>query len=199
MARKRKRIKSTRRRSRRPSLSSPRRTTRRRRKTGLFDSAKTGIMSSLKHNGAGAVGGALFAATRFVKMPLWMRLALGAGGSVGVSMVGMPFVGAGLAGATAYHAAQTLLPATLLNDDGEDLEDAEYVDYDTLQDSGYKDENGNSILQDDNGIMYALNDDGELQAVGDAYELNDSLQNVSMVPLQDAYSLSNPYALASGY
>lgn len=170
---------------------------RRRRKKGLFSSGgNTGLMAAVKHNGAGAIGGALFAGTRLIHMPLWMRLAAGAGGCIGLSMAGMPFVAAGLAGATSYHAAQTLLPATLLNDDGEDLEDADYVDSDTLEDIGYVDEEGNPIVMDDDNVMYALSDDG-LEAIG----YGTDIQSVSMIPLQDAYSLNagNPYDLASGW
>jgi hypothetical protein len=168
---------------------------RRRRKRGFLSSGGSGLMASVKHNAMGALGGAAFTATRLIAMPLWMRLLLGAGGSMGLSMAGAPFIAAGLMGATTYHAGQTLLPSALLNDDGEDLEDADYVDADTLEDSGYTDEEGNQIVMDEDGIMYALNDNGDLEAIGDAYALNENsnMQSVSMVPLQD------PYALASSY
>jgi len=68
---------------------------------------------------------------------------------------------------------------------------------------------------DDDNVAYALNDDGHYQALCDASELEDdegmndgsNLQNVSMLPLSDPYSLSgngafalsDPYALSSGY
>jgi hypothetical protein len=180
--------------------AAPRR--RRRRKRGFLSAGgNSGLMANVKHNFQGALGGAAFTATRLIQMPLWMRLLLGAGGSMGLSMAGLPFIGAGLMGATTYHAGQTLLPATLLNDDGEDLEDADFVDADTLEDSGYTDEQGNAIVMDDDGIMYTLNDDGDLEAIGDAYSLNEDsdMQTVSMIPMQDQYSLNSPYSLASGY
>lgn len=171
----------------RSTLSSKPRVRRRRRRKGLLSSNGTMTVTA-KHTGAGAVGGGLFLATRMFNMPLWVRGLIGYGGSVALAMMNSPFVGAGMAGATTYFLGQTLLPSTLLKDD---LEETDYVDSDTLEDTGYIDEYGNSIVMDDDQVMYALNDDDELEAIGDAYDLAD-MQNVSMIPLQD-----DPYALAS--
>lgn len=162
---------------------------RRRKKKGLMD-GNSGIWMSLKKNGAGALGGGLLLLTRFFAMPLWARTGIGYAGGIGISMAGAPFVGAGLSGATTFNLGQNLF-GNFLNDD---LEDTEYVDPDTLSDTGMVDDNGDPIVMDDDNVMYALNDGGELQAIGDA----NNLQNVSMVPLQDAYSLNaGPYDLSS--
>jgi hypothetical protein len=192
--RKKRRRKST---SVRRTLSSKPAVRRRRRKRGMFDGS-TGLMAMVKHNSMGALGGALFLATRLVSMNKWVRTAVGFGGAVGLSYFKAPFVGAGMAGATAYQLGESLLPAGLLHDD---LEDAEYVDANTLSDSGMDDENGYPIMVSENGSAYALNDNNELEPLDDDYSLQDGMQSVSMVPLQDAYSLSSPngYALASGY
>jgi hypothetical protein len=183
----------------RRSLSAARKSTprRRKRRSGFLSGSKGMIVNSLKHNGAGALGGAAYALTYAVRMPKMLRYAIGFGGAITAGALGAPFIGAGMAGATAFGAAKDLLSSVgvpMLADEG--MEDAEYVDADTLSDTGYMDDNGNMILSDANGNVYALNDNGELEEMGDAYSLNDGMQTVSMVPLSD-----DPYALsmASGY
>lgn len=184
---------------RRTSLSS-KPATRRRKKRGLGDSVK-GIVPAGKRAGAGAIGGALFAGTRLVDMPVWVRCLVGFGGAIGFGMINSPNVSAGMAGATSYYLIDKYTPVGLLHDDS--MEDANYVDSDTLRDSGYMDENGNAVLCDGDGVMYQLNDNNELEAIGDIYSLNDgsNLESVSMLPLTDPYALNdgNPYNLASGY
>lgn len=172
---------------------------RRRRRSGML-SSNGGLMTSVKNNGAGAIGGALFVGTRLISMPFYVRTAVGYAGAVAASLVlKMPFVGAGLAGATTANLLQNLLPATMLHDD--DLQDTNYVDPNTLSDTGMDDENGNPIVMDEDGTAYALAENGEMSEVdmGDASDM----QAMSMVPLYDnnpfALSQNNPYALASGF
>jgi hypothetical protein len=170
-------------------------TRRRRRKRGLSAAlSMSNIITHAKHNSAGAVGGGLFTATRMVSMPMWIRVLVGYGGSMALSMMNAPFVGAGLAGATTSHLAERLLPIGMLND-GEELEDTEYVDPSTLSDTGMCDDNGNDILMDNDGIAYALNDSGELEAIGEGSDI----QGVSMIPLSDPYALNDAYQLSSAY
>lgn len=159
---------------------------RRRRKSGLADGAKKGIMAGIKTASGGALGGALFTGTRMIDMPLWMRTVVGYGGAVGLALVTSKAgnVSAGLAGATTYNLLAQMLPIGLLHDDSMDND---YVDADTLSDSGYMDEKGNAVLCDDDGILYQLNDSNELQAVGDLYSL------------QDDGEFNDEYSLASGY
>ncbi len=105
-----------------------------------------------------------------------------------------PFVGAGIAGAATYQLATTLFPAGALND--AEMEDTEFVDPNTLSDTGMCDEGGNPIVQDEMGGAYSLQDDGELVPVGDSYSLQQGtdMRSVSMLPLQDnRFSLSSPY------
>jgi hypothetical protein len=166
---------------------------RRRKKRGML-SSNGSLMQSAKHNGAGAIGGGLFLGTRLVAMPLWGRTVLGYAAAVALGMFNAPFVGAGMAGATTYHLGQSLLPATMLNDD---LQDTEFVDPNTLSDTGQVDENGDMIVLDEAGNAYALNDAGELCEL----EEGTNMESVSMLPLQDPYALndSNPFALASNW
>jgi hypothetical protein len=146
----------------------------------------------------GALGGAVYTAPKFfVKMPLVAKIAVGLGASIGFSFLGMPSAGAGASGAMIADLASTTF-ATQLKD--EMLEDVEYVDADTLSDTGMCDENGEAIVMDDEGVCYAMNDDGEYEAVGMANDFslqdpNVNMQSTSMLPLQDAYSLQNPYDL----
>jgi hypothetical protein len=147
-------------------------------------------MGSVIRTGAGALGGGLLLLTRMFTMPAWARYSIGFGGSVGLNYFRMPSVAAGLAGATMYSLGENTF-GTMLHDDG--MEDAEYVDPNTLSDTGYTDNSGNPIVQDPDQVMYALSDDGTLTAVGDGQ----GLPGVSMLPLQDAYALSNNYALSS--
>lgn len=203
MSTKRRKRRVTRR--RRPSsLSAPRKAHARRRRRRGFLHDRGGLMSAVKANGAGAIGGALFSAVeKFIpsagttKAPNpWVKLAVGFAGSILASnFLKAPNIGAGLAGATAYDFAKSSLP-TLLHDG---LEAVGYVDPSTLCDSGYIDSQGNAIVQDNDGILYALNDSGDLQAVGDAYDLNDgyslqeSIQSSAMIPLSDPYALSDRF------
>ncbi len=176
-------------------LSAAPKSRRRRRRKGLADGVtKSGLVKSGKSALAGSAGGALFLGTRLVKLPLWARTSLGYAAAIALGMFNAPSVGAGMAGATTYHLGQALLPATMLND-GE-MEDTDWVDADTLQDTGQVDENGNNIVMDEDGVAYALNDDNELEAI----EEGSNMQGVSMLPLQDnPYSLANPYALSENY
>lgn len=170
-----------------------RRTVRRSRKrTSLSSNAprKANIMSSVMASAAGGVGGLAYVAPKavFKNMPTWAKIAWGVGGSVALNMFKYPNVAAGLSGAMAADVAREFLP-TMLNDD--DLQDTEWVDKNTLSDTGYVDGQGNPVLMSDNGTAYALNQDNDLEELGDAYSLQDDMQNVSMLPLQDAYSLSS--------
>jgi hypothetical protein len=154
------------------------------------------LTNHAKHNGAGAIGGALFTGTRLISMPTYMRGAAGFAGSMLLSMANFPFVGAGMAGATAYYLAQNFAPAGMLHDEYE-LEDTDYVDADTLSATGMTDEDGNDLVMGDDGMVYALNDDGELEAIGEGSDL----QSVSGVPLYDGnpYDLNDAYQLSMNY
>lgn len=180
----------------RRALSSPKRkTTRRRRKKGLLSSAglsMTGITNAVKHNGVGALGGALFLMTRAVPMPNYLRPIVGFGGSILLStMAKSPMMAAGMAGATAYYLGDKIIPKFMPNLLNDDFEDGDWVDADTLSDTGYVDANGNAIMQDGDGVYYQLNDAGELEASG--------MQGTTMAMLDDPYDLSGPYDLADGY
>lgn len=175
-------------RKRSTALSAPKRRTRRRRKGFLHD--KGAIMSSVKANGAGAVGGVLFAGIEKLPLKPWLKFAAGFGGAILVSsFANSPNVAAGLSGATAYSAAKTFFPSFL----GDNLEDVSYVDPNTLSDSGYVDGQGNAIVQDTEGVMYALNDGGDLEAIGDAYSLQDGMQSVAMLPLSNDFALNDRF------
>lgn len=184
---KKKRRKSTARRSPSVRRSAPtRRKTRR--KKGLLGASMNEVITHAKGNGLGAVGGALYAIpTTFMKPSLLGRAAIGIGGAFILSFFGSPFMGAGMSGACGHDLTVQLLSKTGLHD-GE-LEDVEYVDPSTLQDSGYMDEDGNTLPMDEDGIIYSLNDAGEYEAVGDAYSLQDAydLQDVANVQMLPAY------------
>lgn len=171
---------------------------RRRRKSGLLSSSTAkNIGMTIKHNGAGAIGGVIASATRLVKLNPFMRAGIVFAGAIGASMLKAPFIGAGMSGVAGYMVAEQLIPIGMLADD---MEDAEFVNADVLSDTGETDTNGNPIVMDDNGNAYALNEAGELERLNDSeFNLSDDLQNVSMLPLQDAYALSNPYNLSSSY
>lgn len=185
-------------------------TVKKRRPRGLSDglSGKPTLMKSAKTAGGGALGGAIYSAPQFiVKLPTWGKVAYGVATAIGAGMMKAPSVSAGIAGATSFDLIRTLA-SPMLKDD---LEDAEYVDPSTLSDSGLEDENGNAVAIDDNGNVFALNDGGDYVMIGrkedlqDAFDLQDDMQSVSMVPLSDPYSLQdnmgagNAYSLASGY
>jgi len=107
------------------------------------------------------------------------------------AMMKFPSVGAGAAGAAMLDLAKGKL-AMVLKDD---MEDAEYVDSDTLSDTGFCDENGNGVVMDDDGVVYALQDNGDYQAIGmaeDVFNLQDTLAE-NEFPMSDAYSLSESY------
>jgi hypothetical protein len=174
---------------------------RRRKKSLLHD--RGGIMHSIKQNGAGALGGVLLLPIEMLplKTPILKIIAGFAGSIIASSFLNSPNVGAGLAGATAYNASKVLFPTFL-----HDMNPVNYVDPSTLCDSGYTDDKGNAIVQDNDGVLYQLNDSGDLVAVGDAYQLNDAhglsdiyslndsgMRSVSMIPLQDPYSLNDRF------
>jgi hypothetical protein len=168
---------------------------RRRKRRGLLSaSGGTGFMMSIKKNGVGALGGLVPVATNFIPVGKIPKIAINYLLSIPASMYVSPFVGAGIAGAATYQLATTLFPAVALND-GE-MEDTEFVDPNTLSDTGMCDEGGNPIVSDEVGDAYALQDDGELVPMGNAYALQEGtdMRSVSMLPLQD-----NPYALQSAY
>lgn len=188
--------KKRRRRRRTTSLSSaPRRrsTRRRRRSTGLSSGAprKANIQGSIMAAAAGGLGGVTYLAPKAVlkNMPLWQKVLWGVGGSVALNVLKYPNVAAGHAGAMVADVAKSMFP-TMLNDD-DDLQDAEWVDPNTLSDSGSVDQYGNPVLIGDNGTAYALNENNELEVLNDAYdlqdpyELQDDMQSVSMLPLYD--------------
>ena len=158
-------------------------------------------MASIKHNGLGGLGGLLFLGTRAIPIdmpPLVRGIGLGFGGSVLLAMLTKStHMAAGMAGASVYYLGEkdiAPLAPGLLHDDFDLQDNAEWVDADTLEDSGYEDENGNSIVMDEDGIMYALNDRDELVAIDDNFDLQDEvvdLQTLNMVPLEGPdYSLS---------
>ncbi len=182
-----------------------RRTTTRRRPTkkralssGGGGTKKPTIMKAAGTALGGAAGGGLYLAPQFlIKMPLWAKALYGFGGAVAAAKFGFPSVGAGMAGGMAVDAGKQFLSTA--------LKDADYVDADTLSDTGYRDQNGNAVVMDDNGDVFALNDDGEYQFIGEADDLLEDdttdMQSVSMIPLQDEnpYNLNDAYMLASGY
>jgi hypothetical protein len=165
---------------------------RRRKKSFLHD--RGGVIPAIKTNAAGALGGVSVLLIEKLPTNKWIKLGLAVAASIGATMWNKPNIGSGIAGATAYSAAKEIFPSFL----SDNLEDTQYVDPSTLSDSGFVDENGNAVVQDGDGVMYALNDSGELVAVGDAYALSEGMTDVSMVPLQDAYALNDPYALSAG-
>jgi hypothetical protein len=174
------------------SVSAPKR---RRKKRGLLSaSGGSGLVMSLKKNAIGAAGGLVPIATNLLPIGKIPKIGINYGLSILASMFFNPFLGAGIAGATTVQLAGTLFPAFALND-GE-MEDTEFVDPNTLSDTGMCDEGGNPIVEDDMGDAYALQDDGELVPMGNSYALQEGtdMRSVSMLPLQDS-----PYALQSAY
>jgi hypothetical protein len=167
---------------------------RRRKKRGLLSSGGTGIIMSVKKNALGAAGGLVPIATNLLPIGKIPKIGINYALSILASMFFNPFLGAGIAGATTVQLAGTVFPAFALND-GE-MEDTEFVDANTLSDTGMCDEGGNPIVQDEMGDSYALQDDGELVPVADAYALQEGtdMKSVSMYNLQDS-----PYALQSAY
>jgi hypothetical protein len=149
-------------------------------------------MKAVKNMGGGAVGGMMYTAPQFMfKMPWYAKLGWTLVGAVGMNYAKCPNVASGQVGAFTFDMIKTLA-GSMLKDD---MDDAEYVDADTLSDSAFVDQKGNAILQDDQGNLYALNDAGELECMGDAFSLqdyDDSMQSVSMLPLSN----NDPYALA---
>lgn len=197
---------TTKRRRRRPThhaVSARRRPpVRRRRKSHLGAGAPTSnkkvtLMGAMMNSGAGALGGAIYTVPKFVfKMPIWAKGLWAVGASVGLGMMKFKSAGAGISGAFASDLANSLF-ATSLKDDN--LNDTQYVDPATLSDTGFEDaDSGNAIMSDSSGNVYALNDSGEYQQIGTMQDLQDdsmsedsNLQSVSMVPLQDPYSLND--------
>lgn len=175
---------------RRTSTRRRRRTTRAL-STGAASPRKMSITQSLMASAAGGLGGGLYLVPKLVlkNMPVWQKVLLGIGGSVALNMAKQPNVAAGFSGAMVADVARSMFP-TLLNDD-DDLQDTEWVDPNSLSDSGHVDEYGNPVLMSDTGTAYALNENNELEEIGEGTDL----QSVSMLPLQDAYSLNDPYSL----
>lgn len=173
--------KKTTRRRRTVSAAAPKR---RRRRRSM--SAGSGMMASLKTNMSGAAGGLAYVGLGMLTKKPMYRLIGGVAMSVGLAMFMNPYMGAGAMGATVSDGVKPLLSKFGLADD---LEDMDYVPADTLEDTGYMDDDGNEILQDSDGVVYQLSEDGSYTAVGDvydledAYALSDSMQNVSMLPL----------------
>jgi hypothetical protein len=160
----------------------PVRRTKSRRKKGLSASG-TEIMTAAKANGSGFLGGAGYTLPMvFMKPNTLTRGIIGVAGAMILSFMNMPFVAAGVSGALGADMTKAALSSSGLADDY-DLQDVDYVDEDTLSDSGYVDENGNAVVMDDDGIMYALNDGGDYEAIGDAYSLQEDAQDVMMLPL----------------
>ena len=199
--RKRRRRRSTastrpavRRRRRSPMSAAPKR--RRRRLGDSGGSMTKRLTNGLKTTGGGALGGALYTAPQFAfAMPWWGKLLYGGAVAIAAGAAGAPSVGAGSAGAAVFDLAKNKFALALKDD----MQDAEYVDSDTLSDTGFCDENGNEVVMDDDGVAYQLNDDGDYQAIGmadDLFALNDGyrgddMNQLSMVPVADAYSLND--------
>lgn len=162
---------------------------RRRRRSGL--SAGGGMMANLRTNLQGAAGGVAYTGLSMVVKKPMMRLLVGTAGSMALAMMVNPYIGAGMMGATANDAVKPLLAKVGLADD---LEDMDYIPADSLSDTGYVDDNGESVMSDSDGIIYELQD-GTYTAVGDSYDLQDNyemsdvyalsddMQSVSMLPL----------------
>jgi hypothetical protein len=191
MATKRKRRKGSSRKSISRSVSVPRK---RRKKRGFLSSVGgSSLMQCAKHNAMGALGGSLLLATKFIPVNKWLRTGIAYAGSIAVSKYVNPFMGAGLAGATTIKLLEGLFPAMALND-GE-MEDAKYIDPDTLSDTGMDDDNGNPILADSMGNAYALNENNELEEMEEGF----NMKSVSMLPLQEEAYPGNAFALSSSY
>lgn len=181
-----------------PSSKAP---VRRRRRTGLSSggSKKFDMTKSIQTSLGGALGGAIYTAPKFfVKTGLMANIGIGIVASMALNYFNMPSASAGAMGALVSDIGRTQF-ATSLKDD---FEDAQYVDPSTLSDTGLCDESGNSVVMDDEGVVYTLNDEGDYQAIGMSNEFNLSDENVnqqsvSMLPLNDAYSLqgNSPYDL----
>jgi hypothetical protein len=170
--------------------------TRRKRKRGLSANGQGGLMVAGKNAIGGAVGGALFTLpSLFMKLPLWGKIVYGLTGAVVLSVMKFDHVGAGLSGAMVNDIARSQFP-TMLNDG---MEDTEFVNPNTLSETGMEDGNGNSIVADGEGVVYALNDNGDYQAIGtkeQLFQLQDDavpMVNRGMIPLNDVYSLNDRY------
>jgi len=166
-------------------------TVRRRKRTLGAGMSGGGLMSNVKNNLGGAIGGALFTAPSFfMKLPLWGKLAYGIGGAMILGVMKYDHIGAGVTGALVNDIARTSFPTML----ADNLEDAEFVDPSTLSDTGLEDGNGNAVVMDDEGIVYALNDSGDYQAIGTTSDL-EAMQETSLpsFPLSDVYALNDGY------
>lgn len=173
----------------------PRKTTRRRKRKGMLhdSAAKPTLKKSFMIAGAGGLGGAVYTLPRFMfTMPWYAKLGWGLVSSIGLSMLKFEKAGAGAAGAFVNDLAQTSFGLA-----DENLNNTQFVDPDTLQDTGMIDDGGNAVVMDDDGVLYALNDGGDYEAIGDIYSLQEgtNMPDVSMLPLQDSYALNSGYAL----
>jgi hypothetical protein len=140
-----------------------------------------GIMKhfELQKNGAAALGGAVLRGANMVVQHLekdkekkspFLKWGAAAAVVIGASMLKMPFVATGAAGALGYELAGHVMKGKgALNDNmlAENMLEEEFVPYDTLHDAGMDDENGQGILKDGDGHLYGMNDHtGEYEHIG---------------------------------
>lgn len=145
----------------------------------------------------GGAGGAIHEIPRFfTKMDTWPQIGFDVVGTVILAKYAKsPTMAAGFAGAAVSRHMDTMFHKHM----NDNLEDHEWVDSDLLEDSGFDDEFGDAIVSDDDGNMYALADDGEsYEHIGhlddmDDEGMGDELENISMIPLQNAYALQHGY------
>src|ERR1700761_8383042 len=200
-----------RRRRKSPAMAAPRRrrvthhkpATRRRRR--LNDGGTGNIKGMVTMGLKAAAGGAIHEAPRFLKEPLsdMMQGAWDVGGAYAIAKIGKsPTAAAGFVGAAASRWMDKLFHKSM--HDGYDLSAYEYVDPDTLSDSGFDDDFGDPVMMDDDGNMYALNEMGDgydLAGHIDDYDdgmhdngMDDDMEDLALINLQDS-----PYELQAGY
>lgn len=173
----RKRKKSSRRRSRRMSegasfMSSPGRKSRRRkggrrRKRGFLSEgfSTSAMQNSGKAVLSGLVGGGIANILNRFEVPAWGRAVMNLGASfVAGTVLGMPNVGAGMAGAYGLLLSEQLTQGTL-------KENFDYADQNVLSDHPqFADAEGNPMFLAEDGNLYYL-EEGEPQ-INPAYELS---------------------------
>jgi len=139
-----------------------------------------GIMGhfELQKNGAAALGGAVLRGANMMVQHLekdkekkspFLKWGAAAAVVIGASMMKMPFVATGAAGALGYELAGMVMKGRgALNDNmlAANMLEQEFVPYDTLKDAGMDDENGESILRDGDGHLYAMNEGGDYEHIG---------------------------------
>lgn len=200
-----------RRKRRTPTMAAPRKrrvhhakpAARRRRRLG--DSGTTSLWGSVKNGFKGAAGGAIHEVPRFfTKLDTVPQIGFDIVGTVLLATLAkQPAASAGFAGAATSRWMDRMFKKSM----NDDLQDFEYVDPNTLSDSGFDDEFGDAVVMDDDGNLFALSDDGETyEMIGHMDDMDDDgmnddfgddLEDVSMIPLQggNPYALSNEYAL----